>query len=841
MRVLYCYHSRPEYMRPLDVSDDQVVCGPFVKDSWRDGRPSGIRTPAGAYDIGDVLDRLPADWRPDLFLTKTDAGRLNMPRNLGRLDCPKVLISGDTQHMDDPIRGMVDYALSEPFDIVLVEFIRRHAHYYREAGLKRVFFLPCININPPAAPLSPPETFERPLGFFGAVGHWHPYRTRVLRRLRAAGHRLVVDGGSQEEALRFYNRTQVNLNLSHHGDLNMRHFEILAAGGFMLCNRLSRWAGERECFGDGPAYATFDDAADLAETLAWFLDHPDDCRAIARAGGEAFWARHTPDLKRRAIVDIVFNDRPPEECRIDSDPRTVRRPFEADLVNRIAVYQVLQDLDAEANRLTVVSSLPPEARLMEDLDDLPRLRHQPLSVLASRPPSAPGEVTVAVLSAPDMTEIPPDGAPDLRQADHVLLWDLPSAAARAWEDHLTAMGAARHPALETLFRFAAPKQDQAPADAEPPVSTAAPLDAPFHLVFWPDYSAANPYQALLAAALERRNWAAQGGDLDLAIQMNREARKQGRPVVFHLHWIAPLLRGPGEPARAIAAFLDRLATFVAEGGMVLWTVHNALSHDRARPAEEVALRRRLGEIATAIHVHSDSALAQIERHYPLPRDKVIVGRHPSYIGAYRDTVARDDARRHFGLRDDQVLFLFLGQIRPYKGLDALLPAFATLNAEHPSSRLLVAGRPDPGDATADLLARCQALPGLGLHADYVPDDALQVFYAAADYAVLPYTNILTSGAAVAALSFGCPIIAPDLPAFSDLIEDGVGGILYPSAAADGPLVAMRRALLQTPQARHIQRAIAKDAIRPFDWDSLAGLIDRAVRPVPTRPAAATTP
>ncbi|MEZ4597387.1 MAG: glycosyltransferase [Chloroflexota bacterium] len=42
----------------------------------------------------------------------------------------------------------------------------------------------------------------------------------------------------------------------------------------------------------------------------------------------------------------------------------------------------------------------------------------------------------------------------------------------------------------------------------------------------------------------------------------------------------------------------------------------------------------------------------------------------------------------------------------------------------------------------------------------VPDDRMQVFLRAADVMVLPYRDVLTSGSAILAMTFGLPVVAP---------------------------------------------------------------------------------
>jgi D-inositol-3-phosphate glycosyltransferase len=54
-------------------------------------------------------------------------------------------------------------------------------------------------------------------------------------------------------------------------------------------------------------------------------------------------------------------------------------------------------------------------------------------------------------------------------------------------------------------------------------------------------------------------------------------------------------------------------------------------------------------------------------------------------------VAKGDARKDLGLRDDERILLFVGRIEPLKGIDILLGAAAQLEAEYDFSVLVIGG------------------------------------------------------------------------------------------------------------------------------------------------------
>ena len=96
----------------------------------------------------------------------------------------------------------------------------------------------------------------------------------------------------------------------------------------------------------------------------------------------------------------------------------------------------------------------------------------------------------------------------------------------------------------------------------------------------------------------------------------------------------------------------------------------------------------------------------------------------------------------------------------------MLDVFDELLANDPSLRLLIAGKPLDVEGMADLEARCAEHPRVVSRFERIPDDELQVWYGAADLAVLPYTNILNSAAFRLAMSFGVPAVGPRMGALA---------------------------------------------------------------------------
>ncbi|MCH7704254.1 MAG: glycosyltransferase [Planctomycetes bacterium] len=97
----------------------------------------------------------------------------------------------------------------------------------------------------------------------------------------------------------------INLNLVNGNaetGLNMRHFEITAAGGFMLC----RDQGElRECFDVGSECEVFGNEAELVEKIEYYLNHPSRRADIAAAGQRRTLGEHLYSHRLARVMNEV--------------------------------------------------------------------------------------------------------------------------------------------------------------------------------------------------------------------------------------------------------------------------------------------------------------------------------------------------------------------------------------------------------------------------------------------------------------------------------------------------------------------------------------------------------
>lgn len=249
-------------------------------------------------------------------------------------------------------------------------------------------------------------------------------------------------------------------------------------------------------------------------------------------------------------------------------------------------------------------------------------------------------------------------------------------------------------------------------------------------------------------------------------------------------------------------------------------VHNPVDHD-ARPWQRIAARGVLGR-CQALFTHAGVLAAELEDAYP----DVPVGHHCLPAADVADLPDRATARDALDLPPDRRVALFLGLIRPYKGVDVLIEAAAELDADS-DWLILIAGEPW-GDLGEQVRRQAGAL-NLGsrvrLDLRWIPEGEIPIFLAAADLLVLPYLRGSQSAVAPMALASGIPVLSTAVGGVPEVVVDGVNGLIVPPSDP----VAISRALESLDA--HRLATLAQGARRTaaeLDWASYASALEKVL-------------
>ncbi|MFE6133862.1 glycosyltransferase family 4 protein [Streptomyces sp. NPDC056437] len=277
--------------------------------------------------------------------------------------------------------------------------------------------------------------------------------------------------------------------------------------------------------------------------------------------------------------------------------------------------------------------------------------------------------------------------------------------------------------------------------------------------------------------------------------------------VIHIH----------EPA---SPSLGLLSCWAAQGPIVA-TFHTSNPRSRAMIAAYPILQPALEKINARIAV-SEYARRTLVEH--LGGDAVVIpngvdvgffeGAEPK--AEWQSDSARDPDGGDGGRRGGTIGFI--GRIdEPRKGLPVLMKALPKILAECPDTRLLVAGRGDEDEAVASLPKEMRdRVEFLGM----VSDEDKARLLRSVDLYIAPNTGGESFGIIlVEAMSAGAPVLASDLDAFAQVLDQGSAGELFANEDADALASAAVR-LLGDPARRAELRERGSKHVRRFDWSTV---------------------
>ncbi len=330
------------------------------------------------------------------------------------------------------------------------------------------------------------------------------------------------------------------------------------------------------------------------------------------------------------------------------------------------------------------------------------------------------------------------------------------------------------------------------------------------VTFIPDYRNLNSYQTNLSNSISKQF---------VSINFNLGSIiKYWKPDVVHVHWTFPYMITNSRLMTIIksSCFICMLVILKLFGIKIVWTVHNIIDHEGKFKSIELFFTKFLAKLSNRLIVHCQSAKLEVMKTYEMIDSSIIVIPHGSYIGKYKNTINRDDARNRLKISEEDKVFLYFGQIRSYKGIPELIYAFNKL--DNKKAKLFIVGKLLDEDIAVKILSnRDDRIKSV---LTFVPDGDIQIYMNAADVVVLPFKDILTSGSAILAMSFGKPIIAPKVGCITDTI-DKKGGFLYPIEKSENGLIGAMQDALNTD--RTTLQYMGKNNFRlaeQFGWDEV---------------------
>ena len=244
--------------------------------------------------------------------------------------------------------------------------------------------------------------------------------------------------------------------------------------------------------------------------------------------------------------------------------------------------------------------------------------------------------------------------------------------------------------------------------------------------------------------------------------------------VLHIHWPEKVFWGVGRLEGAFGALfvLIGLVSLKIKRVKIVWSVHNLEPHDSGykfmwvwRPYMFLVTLLVDGFVTLC-----PSTIQIVRDKFPnLVSKPAIFLWHPDYKIPEQAAQKRDDWRKGFGIGITDRVFAFIGQIRPYKGVEDLLECFVKVSDE--SVRLLIAGAIYDEQLRSKLQTYASADSRIILYLRHLSEDEFAIAALSADVIVLPFRKSFHSGSIIYALSAGRPVITPSNPFAVDLMAE----------------------------------------------------------------------
>lgn len=250
-----------------------------------------------------------------------------------------------------------------------------------------------------------------------------------------------------------------------------------------------------------------------------------------------------------------------------------------------------------------------------------------------------------------------------------------------------------------------------------------------------------------------------------------------KPRVVHFQWLDRKILVD----RLVLPTMARLF-----GHTVVLTVHNinAAKRDNRDNALNRFTLRYLYSTAHLLIVHTPQSKAELMKEFPVKESKIAIIKHGMNNRVLQRGISRVEARMYFGLKSEEKVVLFFGNIDYYKGLDVLVDSLLLLPEEFRQNlKVLIAGNSKYPDYTGPVIEKTKSAElkdSVISRIGYIPDEEVEYYFTAADCIVLPYRNIYQSGVVFMAYTFGLPLLAADVGNFRNDVPEGKAGYLFES-------------------------------------------------------------
>lgn len=311
LRVWLAYVSYPVttavyFERALRKHYEVVTVGPKIPDKLiKTWDLKNMKLPILDHDIPTgqnpdmklLYDNTPNDKKPDMYLwIESVVGYF--PINLDKLNIPKAVYFIDS-HLNNIIYQL-EWALY--FDYVFIaqkEYIPR----FKEKGCKNVYWLP-LGCDPE---IHRSYNLEKKYDVVFVGGTMsNNRRVQLLEEIKKE-HNIYYERCFWDDMAKVLDASKIVFNNAVNNDLNMRVFETLSIGSFLLTDPTIN-NGQEEFFKHSEELALYEDN-NINYTISYYLENSELRELIAKRGNEVVKNAHTYEHRVLELVDVTMGNK----------------------------------------------------------------------------------------------------------------------------------------------------------------------------------------------------------------------------------------------------------------------------------------------------------------------------------------------------------------------------------------------------------------------------------------------------------------------------------------------------------------------------------------------------
>ena len=200
---------------------------------------------------------------------------------------------------------------------------------------------------------------------------------------------------------------------------------------------------------------------------------------------------------------------------------------------------------------------------------------------------------------------------------------------------------------------------------------------------------------------------------------------------------------------------------------IIWVMHNKVSHETISYKLSLFSTKYFAKKSDKIIIHSHESKEVLKNllDEKYNDDKIFYLPHPHYINVYKKN--EDNLRKKLRIEEDDLVYCFIGQIRPYKNIDILIDSFNDTCMSN--TKLIIAGKPYSEEYKEEIISKINGNKNIISIFEFIKDDELVNLINTSNVVVLPYDkkSSLNSGSVFLAFSNKKTILIPTIGTVRD--------------------------------------------------------------------------